>query len=185
MRHTLARLLTPLALALVLSVPSWAQTRLTGPQLVTLKAHIDADPVIAAWPNNSDGNTEIAKALNLNASPSFTVWKTMVPIVHVGRAFNASELAGLTTVNLTRLQTLAQYLAGGLNPSDANVRAFFDDIFSGAGGTNTRASLLTLWKRLATRAEKLYATGTGSDAVPATLVVEGALTFKDVEEARR
>jgi hypothetical protein len=72
-----------------------------------------------------------------------------------------------------------------VNPSIASNRAFFDDVFSGAGGTNTRAALLALWKRLATRGEKLYATGTGSDASPATLVVEGAISARDVEEARR
>lgn len=63
-------------------------------------------------------------------------------------------------------------------------RAFFDDVFSGAGGTNTRAALLVLWKRLATRIEKLFATGTGSDAVPATLVFEGEVSVQDIIEAR-
>jgi hypothetical protein len=50
---------------------------------------------------------------------------------------------------------------------------------------NTRAALLALWKRLATRGEKLYATGTGSDAVPGTLTFEGNISARDVEEARR
>jgi hypothetical protein len=158
---------------------------LTAPQLATLRAAIDADQVLAAFPNNPDGHIEVAKAFNASASPSFTVWKSNVSINDVGKAFNGSELAGLTTGNQTRLQTIALYLAGGVNPSIASNRAFFDDVFSGAGGTNTRAALLALWKRLATRGEKLYATGTGSDASPATLVVEGAISARDVEEARR
>jgi hypothetical protein len=179
------RLFVTFALVCALTPSAWAQTRLTTQQLVTLKAHIDGDPALAAQPNNADGNTAIAAAMNLAASPAFTVWRTNVSLRDVGAAFNGSELAGLTTANQTRLQTIALYLTAGVNPSVASNRAFFDDVFSGAGGTNTRASLLVLWKRLATRAEKLYATGTGSDAVPATLVVEGALTFRDVEEARR
>ena len=178
------RLFISFALVCALTSPAWAQTRLTQPQLVTLKAHIDGDPALAAQPNNSDGNTAIAAAMNLAASPAFTVWKTNVPTVRVGEAFNAGELAGLTSLNHTRLQTLAIYLTAGVNPSLASIRSFFDDIFSGAGGTNTRASLLVLWKRLATRSEKLFATGTGSDAVPATMAVEGALTYRDVEAAR-
>jgi hypothetical protein len=178
------RLFVTLALVCALTSPAWAQTRLTAPQLVTLRAHIDGDPALASQPNNSDGNAEIAKAMNLAASPAFTVWKTNVPIVKVGEAFSASELAGLTSLNHTRLQTLAIYLTAGVNPSLPSIRSFFDDIFSGAGGVNTRAALLALWKRLATRAEKLFASGTGSDAVPATMAVEGALTFRDVEAAR-
>lgn len=157
---------------------------MTTAQLATLKAAILADPVLAAKPLNSDGAFDIAAAMNAPASPAFTVWKTNVSINEVGKAFNGTELAGLTTGNQTRLQTLAQYLAGGVNPSNVGNRQFFDDVFSGAGGTNTRANLLALWKRTATRAEKLFATGTGSDAVPATLTFEGQLSYQDVEAAR-
>lgn len=157
---------------------------LTTAQLATLKADILADPVLAAKPLNSDGAFDIAKAYNLAASPAFTVWKTLVPIGEVGKAFSGSELAGLTTGNQSRLQTLAQYLADGVNPSILENRQFFDDVFSGAGGVNTRAKLLALWKRLATRGEKLFATGTGSDASPATLVFEGQISYQEVEQAR-
>lgn len=157
---------------------------LTPAQLTTLKNNIAADPVLNALPNNSDGAFDIANAYNLNAVPNFTVWKTNVAINDVGKKFNGTELAGLSTLNNTRLQTLAVFLAAGVNPSLPDNRQFFDDIFSGAGGTTTRANLLALWKRLATRAEKLFATGTGSDAVPATMVVEGPISFQDVMNAR-
>jgi hypothetical protein len=148
---------------------------LTPAQLTTLKADIAANSDLNSQPNNSDGNLAIANLYNLNASPNFTVWKA---------SFNAAELAGLSTLNNTRLQSLAMYLAAGVNASRADTRAFFDDIFSGAGGVNTRAALLILWKRLAKRGEKLFATGTGSDASPATLVHEGNITPTDVQMAR-
>ena len=157
---------------------------LTSAQLTTLKADILANSDLNSQPNNSDGNFAIANLYNLNASPAFTVWKTLVSINAVGSAFNATELAALTTGNQSRLQTIAQYLVAGVNPSRADTRAFFDDIFSGAGGVNTRANLLALWKRLAKRGEKLFATGTGSDASPATLVFEGNITPTDVQQAR-
>lgn len=157
---------------------------LSPAQLATLKTSIAADPVLNAKPNNSDGAFDIAAAYNLAASPSFTVWKTKVLVAEVGDKFNGAELAGLTTANQSRLQTIAMYSAAGLNPSLADRRAAFDDIFSGAGGALTRANLLALWKRLATRGEKLYATGTGSDASPGTLVFEGQITGQDVESAR-
>lgn len=161
---------------------------LTPSQMTSLKAHIVASGDLNIFPNSSDGNFEVAKLMNVAASPGFTVWKKSVSINEVGKSFNATELAGLTSTNNTRLQTLAIYLAGGVDPSIPGVQAFFNDIFSGAGGTNTRAALLILWKRLASRAEKLFSTGTGSDASPATTAAnigEGFLiTAQDVETAR-
>lgn len=171
-------------LALMTAAPVAAQ-QLTDAQAVTLKAAIEADPVLNAVPlTYPDGATQLAALLNATTAPPFIVWKTAVSIGEVGRAFNASELAGLTSLNHTRLQTLAVYLAGGVNPSNASVRSFFDDIFSGAGGVNTRATLLVLWKRNARRVERILATGTGSDASPATLTFEGSIAPAEVHNAR-
>ena len=160
------------------------QAALTPAQLATLKAAIVADPTLNSQPMNSDGSDTIAKALNATASPNFVVWKTSVSIVDIGRKINGAELGGLTTANHTRLQTVIQISGGSINPSLADQRAFFDDVFSGAGGTTTRANLLVLWKRLANRFEKIFATGTGSDASPATLVIEGTVSYQDVDAAR-
>ena len=143
---------------------------LTSAQLAALRADILADPALSGQPNNSDGNLAVANAYNLAAAPAWTVWRKAVPLAEIAGALNGTELAGLTTGNHTRLQTVVTLInaAGGANPSDADQRAFWDDIFSGAGGANTRAALLPLWKKLATRAQKLFSTGTGSDATPAT-----------------
>jgi hypothetical protein len=161
---------------------------LTAQQLATLKADITADGVLNAFPNNGDGNFEIAKAYNAPASPAFTAWKTSVTITEVGDKINGGELAGLSSLNNTRLQTVVILSQGGVNPSMADRRQFFDDIFSGAGGATTRASLLALWKTLATRVQKLFAAGTGSDASPATLAANVGqsfqLTAQEVETAR-
>ena len=157
---------------------------LTQGQLQTLKNDILADATLNAFPNNSDGNLEIAAAYDQQAAPAFTVWKTRVSITQIGDNIVGSELSGLSSLNSTRLQTVVVLSADGVNPSLPDRRAFFDDIFSGAGGTATRAKLLILWKRLATRVEKLFATGTGSDAVPATMAFEGPLDPRDVLKAR-
>lgn len=163
---------------------------LTPAQSATLKTDIAANTnqingvQIKDMPNNSDANDAIAKWYSGQASPDFTVWKSNVPITEVGRKFNGAELAGLTTANVGRLQCIALYSASGVNPSLADQRAFFDDVFSGAGGVVTRPALLVLWKRLAKRIEKLLSTGTGSDASPATMVFEGSITLTDVETAR-
>lgn len=157
---------------------------LTQEQLQILKADILADSAFDSVPNTFDGAYTIASAYNLTASPNFTVWRTSVTIAEVGRAFLNSEVAGLTTANTTRLQVFGQYSGGVFNPSDIDVRSGFDEVFSGAGGVNTRAALLALYKRLARRIEKLYAVGAGTDASPATLVFEGAVDYQQVYTAR-
>lgn len=157
---------------------------LTPAQLQTLKTFINTVPAWATLPLNSDSAYFIAGELNKTASPSFTVWKTSVQAAEVGEAFNSSEVAGLTTANTNRLQVMVQYSGGSFDPSRTDTRAGFDSVFSGAGGVNTRAALLILWKRLATTFEKLFATGTGSDASPANLVLEGNVSYSDVEQAR-
>jgi hypothetical protein len=151
---------------------------LTPAQMQTLKTNIIADPILAAWPNNTDGAFEIAKAYNLQASPNFTLWKQSVTIVEIGRAMRSVDVAGLTTANSTRLQVIAQYSGNVFNPALTDTRAAFDDIFSVAGAAPTRANLLALYKR--------FAVGTGTDASPATSALADGfvLTFQDVDEAR-
>ena len=152
---------------------------LTPEQKQTLKTNIQSTPAANAL--YVDGNLAgLAAYYNAESNPAHIVWKTNVPLNDVGRTFNAAELAGLTQLNTSRLQNLAAWLATGVNPSVTAVRQFFDDIFSGAGGTNTRPALLALWKRTATRLEQVFATGTGSTANPATLVVEGSLSYTDL-----
>lgn len=157
---------------------------LTPAQVTLVKADILANTDLNSQPNTLDGAFEIARLYGLQASPNFTVWRTQVSVMEIGNAFNGPELAGLTNLNNVRLQTIAQYSPDGVNPSLSQRRAFFDDVFSGSGGTVTRANLLALWKRLALRIEKLLATGVGSDASPATLNFEGQIDYIHVYEAR-
>ena len=152
---------------------------LTSAQLNTLRTYINSDPVLSAFPLTGDGAYEIAIRLNQDATPVFTVWKTSVPTKDVGQAINSTELSGLTTANTSRLQVLEQFSGGSFNPSRADTRAGFDSIFSGAGGALTRTALLALWKRSAKVIEKVLATGTGTDATPATLTFEGDISYQD------
>lgn len=153
---------------------------LTPAQNATIKADVLADPVLSTLTASSDSANKIMTAMAAPKSPVFTVWKTKVPIGAIGKAFNSSELGGLTTANTNRLMALAHYLLDGIDPSQASNRAFFDDIFSGTNGTFTRPSLAALWKRPASRLEALLATGTGTDASPATLGYEGAISYSEV-----
>jgi hypothetical protein len=154
---------------------------MTPAQLTALKTAILADPALMVLVNAGQ-YAGVAAELNKAAAPAFIVWKGDVTIRETGQAFNGTEWAGMTTANHTRLQTVAQYLAS-YSPALADIRAMFNDIWSGAGGTTTRAALLALWKRSALRGEKILATGTGSDAVPATMGFEGQVSERDVEDA--
>lgn len=153
-------------------------SQLTSAQKIALKNHILANTAnvqltagvntqIKDVPQIPDNAPTVRDWYNLAASPSFTVWKKLLSLSLIGKAFNGTELAGLTTANLQRLQTIGQYSVEGINPSLADQRQFFNDVFSGSGGTITRASLLALWKSVASNAKKLFSTGTGSDADPA------------------
>lgn len=156
---------------------------LTIQQYAALKADIAANagtiPAGQPWtgpfagaavkdvPNSTDGNAAVAGYYNQAASPSWTTWRKSVSILEVGNNLNGTDLSGLTSLNHTRLQTVVMLSQSGIDASLADRRQFFDDIFAGSGGATTRAQLLVLWKRLATRAQKLFSTGTGSDASPA------------------
>ena len=158
---------------------------LTTQQLATLKAAILADSTLNAYPNTSDGNFDMcAQKLNVVASPAFVVWKSNVSIRDTGRAYNGAEWAGMTSGNHTRLTDVALWVSDGYDASKADIRDMFNDIWSGAGGATTRSNLLALWKRSALLGEKIFATGTGSDASPATLGYEGSLSYADVTAAR-
>jgi hypothetical protein len=156
---------------------------MTLAQLQTLKADIAADPTLGQLAHTPDNAFAVAAAYSQPASPAYTVWKTRVTITEVGDNFVATELAGLTALNSDRLRTIAVYSPDGVNPSLADRRAFFDDVFSGAGGNATRPRLLALWKRTASRLEKLFAAGTGTVNSPATLTIEGTLSIQDVQDA--
>lgn len=74
---------------------------------------------------------------------------------------------------------------GTINASQANVRAGIEAAWVGTqADLAVRAAVFGHCKRGATRAEKLLASGTGSDASPGTMTFEGALTSEDVQAAR-
>lgn len=153
---------------------------LTTAQLATLKADILVNfPSVA---NNDDGHFAIAAAYNLLASPAWTVWKTSLETKAV---FDALEWTAFIARSTGERDAFGLMMRDGvIDPSRSNIRQGINDIFSGPGGATQRASLVALAKRFAARAEKLFSTGTGTDAVPATMTFEGNLSYSDVSAAR-
>jgi hypothetical protein len=163
---------------------------LTDAQALELVADIEVDPSLSALPENSDSAEAIAMAYNQPAQPPFWVWKTQLRTQDVYSVTTPEATTWSWTTYIQR--SVAERDAwremsqpGFINPSLANVRKGWDDIFSGAGGAAQRTHILTLSRRAATRAEALFAMppGTGTTTDPATLGFEGALQGRDVLQA--
>ena len=157
---------------------------MTPQQLQTLKAAILADPVLSQFPANSDGSYAIADLLNKPADPVFVVWKTDVSIDEIMR--NGMDWARVDNLSVGKAR-IWDWLGrlGTINAAKVNVRAGIDATWVGtAADLAVRAAVYTHCKRSATVLEKLFATGTGSDASPATMVIEGAISYQQVDEAR-
>ena len=161
---------------------------LTPAQNATIKAAILADPTLNAQPNNSDGAFAIAAALNQNAVPDFFVWRTSVtPIEIMQNGFDWTRIDNLT-VGKARIWEFMMS-TGVVNPSLANVRSGINATFTSGADAATRQAAFNHCQRLATRAEKLLATGLGTTTTdqgvgPAVMGFEGYLSYQDVDTAR-
>lgn len=148
---------------------------LTPQQIATLKAAIIADPNLAAARAIHSGVGTQMITDYLNSASTKVVFKTSAALAEVGKNFEATALSAMTSANNDRLVSFALWNPQGVDPTRADHRQFFNDVFSPASGAGTRAKLYALWRRFANRAEGLLAAGTGSDADPAALVFEGAV----------
>lgn len=155
-------------------------------QLQALKAAILADPALAAQPMNSDGAFAIAAAMNETATPDFIVWRTSVTLEEITQNGFTWTLVDALSVGTARIwEWLFDNPARAINPSKPNVRQGIADVWSGTAGKQAvQTAVLGHCKRKATRIEKLLASGTGSDATPATMEFEGPVSYQDVQDAR-
>lgn len=166
---------------------------LTNAQQAALKADIAADPVLNAQPVTSDGYQAIADAYNLIFSPDFWVWRTSVGQLEIVTTTTADGTVWSWPAFIARSQGerdgwREMFADGGsVNAALVNVRQGFADIFSGStnNASAQRTHLLTVARRKATRAEKLFSSGgNGATATPATMGYEGPISRDDVQFAR-
>jgi hypothetical protein len=161
---------------------------LTSAQRTALKTDILANPDATAIYQNGDLQA-LAALYNAAAVPAFWTWRTSVTksefVNSVGPdgttfSWTGTGFIGRSVGEQAAWQEL--FASGAVNPSLPNVRQAFADIFSGATAPApaNRTHLLAMARRLATRAERLFATGTGTTASPGTLAFEGAVTVTDL-----
>ena len=135
-----------------------------------------------------------ANTLNAIASPDFWVWRTSVTKAECvqtasvdGTTFNwvGNGFITRSVGEQTAWRELFNHTES-VNPSLANVRQAFADIFSGTGNAAAnRTHLLTIARRKATLGEKTLGNGTGSTANPATMGsgAEGEVTLQNLVDA--
>lgn len=160
---------------------------LTANQLAALKASIDTDPAFDALKTTPDGRFAIAEAYNLPASPAWVIWRTRVTRSKILQ--NGFDWTRLDNLSVGKARVWSDiFVDGVINPSKPNVRVGIESVWVGTSADlAVRAAVYTHCKQNATRAQKLFSTGTGTDATPATLdsgLDEGLIvTFSDVDAA--
>lgn len=134
-------------------------------------------------PLTDDGNVAIAEAYNKPAQPSFTVWRVAVNVDEIMTNGFVWTAVDTLTVGKARIWEWMSKL-GSINPSKPNIRQGLADAF----GANTPMAngILPHLKEFATRAERLFATGTGTDNQPGTRALEaiGPISAQEIAHIR-
>lgn len=163
---------------------------LTRNQLVTLREDIlgSTDPaVIAALGGGAVGrdDTTLAAIYNAASVPAFWVWRTRVPLDEITQ--NGFDWVRVDNLSVGRARIWEWLFANqdrSINPSKANVRAGIAECWKGtAADVAVQTAVLGHCRRQATRAERLFATGTGSTEVPGDAVFSGSVAIDDIGRA--
>jgi hypothetical protein len=155
---------------------------LTSEQRTTLRNDILADPALAALPASADNADAIATAYKVTVTPAFIVWRSDVKASEIGDAWVGTDIDGMSALNMQRLQLLLGSSPQGVfDMRRIDRRAGFENPFGTNVSNASRVAMRASWKRSANRLEKLFATGTGSDASPATMVVEGSVSYQEIQ----
>jgi hypothetical protein len=156
---------------------------LTQTQLSTLKAAILAsvDPSIIAA-RDPVNEPELARLYNLPTT--FIAWKTKVTEDEIMQnGFDWTQVDNQTVGKARIWDWMFRNTDKSINPSKVNVRAGIDEAWKGtAPMLAVRAAVYVHCKRVATEAEKVFATGTGTDAVPGLFDWQGTLTVQNMAD---
>ena len=155
---------------------------LTTAQATTLNNFITSDSVFSQYPHTVDGAYDIAIALGNIYSPDFYVWRTSVSQDEIMQnGFDWTQVDNLTVGKARIWDWMFNSSNKSINPSKLNIRAGIDAAWVGtAAMLAVRAIIYTHCYRKANILEKLFATGTGTTASPATLVIEGGINYQEI-----
>lgn len=161
---------------------------LTPTQLTTLKAAIlaETDSAFVAFrqANNEDG---MAAFYNAATSPAFVAWLSSVTRDAVTvEGFDWTQVDNLTNGQARIWDLLFDTQSKAINASEPGKRSAISECWKGTAAKVAVATfVLSKCKRTATRGEKVFASGVGSDASPAVMSFEGVLTAQNISDALR
>ena len=147
---------------------------LTSAQQNTLRAAVLAEPTLTQAVANFD-DAQVVAWFNTN-QPAFIVWRSNVATREMLEVVTWTDVDGLTNGRARIFDWMLKLPV--IDVGIAKVRTGLADCFGVASASYI--SILAVLKRSATRAESLLANGTGTDASPARLRAEGAITNADV-----
>lgn len=150
-------------------------SHLTNTQLLVLKTAIlaETDPTFVAF---RTANDRPSMANWYNGMSTVVVWRTSVSKADImtSAAFDWTRVDNLS-VGKARIWD-QMFSVGNINPAAANIRAGIDATWVGtAADLAVRAAVYVQCKRFASRLEKLYAVGSGTDASPSVMGFEGTV----------
>jgi hypothetical protein len=105
---------------------------LTAAQALALRASVkshNGDAVATAYANVAP--QDIANLYNSPASPTGALWRSDIKPSELGAAVVGTDFQGLTVQQQNLMLLLVQLGTGGLDATNANVRASFSTLFSG------------------------------------------------------
>ena len=136
--------------------------------LAALRTELQNDPTALGYAAHVASGSDVDLAALLNAARSgITVFRGLIQSYEIINATDPTEWSALGSAEKQRYQTLTG--AGRVDTANANVRAAFLAMF--ANGTATRAALVALASRTASRAEQLF----GADTTISTDLIACAL----------
>lgn len=156
---------------------------MTFDEITALRAKVFLDAPATALLQAGD-SAGLRTYLNATATPAYIVWRTSVSQDEIMlNGFDWARVDNLSIGKARIWEWLFNNNAKAFNPSKLNVRAGVDQTWVGtAADLAVRASVYGHCKRSASVAEKMLASGTGSDAVPATMTLEGELSDLDAAQ---
>lgn len=158
---------------------------MTDAQIAALRTALlaDTDPNVQAAVT-ARNDTEVARLYNLPST--FIVWRTVVLQDEITQnGFAWVEVDNLSVGKARIWEWLFLNQTRSINPSRPNVRAGIAECWSGnAARLAVQAVVLGHCKRPATFAERVFASGTGTNATPGDLgSFVGSITINDVGQA--
>jgi hypothetical protein len=154
---------------------------MTPAQLQALRAAVVADQTANAFYVNGD-LSGLADYLNAPTEPAFIVWRTEVSQDEIMQnGFDWVRVDNLSAGKARIWEWLFKNSTQSINPSKSNVRAGIAECWKGtAADLAVQAAVFVHCKRSASRYERVFASGTGTDAAPAAMGLVGPVSYVEL-----